>query len=82
MAYFGTPIYSPVDGTLDYSEWGHTSNMGGDETSYSVSITMNKAVNVGGKTVKTIFLTHMSGIRYRCARGTCNRTVKKAPLCV
>lgn len=80
MAYFGTPIYSPVDGTLDYSEWGHTSNMGGDETSYSVSITMNKAVNVGGKTVKTIFLTHMSGIRYRCARGTCNRTVKKGEL--
>lgn len=80
MSRFGAPVYSPVDGTLDYSEWGHTSNMGGDETSYSISITMNKAVNVGGTTVKTIFLTHLSGIRYRCSSGTCNRTVKKGEL--
>lgn len=80
MSYFGEPIYSPVDGTLYYSEWGHTSNMGGDETSYSISINMTTPVTVGGKTVKTIFLTHLSGIRYRCAPGACNRTVKKGEL--
>lgn len=80
MAYFGTPIYSPVDGTLEYSEWGHTGNTGGDETAYSLSILMDKPTNVNGKTIGTIFLTHMSGIRYRCGRGGCNRKVKKGEL--
>lgn len=80
MAVFGTPIYSPVDGTLEYSEWGHTGNTGGDETAYSLSILMDRPTNVGGKTIGTIFLTHMSGIRYRCGRGSCNRKVKKGEL--
>lgn len=81
MTYFGTPIYSPVDGTLMYSEWGHTSNKGGDETAYSVSIRLNKAQTVQGQSVDTIFLTHMSGIRYRCSSiSSCNRKVKKGEL--
>ncbi|MBE6147891.1 MAG: M23 family metallopeptidase [Firmicutes bacterium] len=80
MAVFGTPIYSPVDGILEYSEWGHTSNRGGDETAYSASIKLNTPITAQGKSITTIFLTHMSGIRYRCARGACNRTVKKGEL--
>ena len=79
-AYFGTPVYSPVDGTLIYSEWGHTSNKQGDESSYSVSILMNKAVTVSGVSIKQVFLTHLSGIRYRCSSGNCNKTVKKGEL--
>lgn len=80
MAKFGEPIYSPVDGTLDYSEWGHTVNRGGDETAYSVSIIPSVVVNVNGVKINRVFLTHMSGIRYRCSRGACNRKVKKGEL--
>ena len=78
MAYFGTPIYSPVDGTLSYSEWGHTGNKGWDETAYSASIIMDRPVTINGKKIGQIFLTHMSGIRYRCS--SCNRKVKKGEL--
>lgn len=81
MANFGTPIYSPVDGTLVYSEWGHTKNKGGDETSYSVTLKLKKSVTVQGVSVDTVFLTHMSGIIYRCSStSNCNRTVKKGEL--
>lgn len=81
MAPFGTPIYAPADGTLMYSTWGHTRNKGGDETSYSVSIKLNKNVTVQGTTISTIFLTHMSGIIYRCdSTSSCNRSVKKGEL--
>jgi murein DD-endopeptidase MepM/ murein hydrolase activator NlpD len=78
MAVFGTPIYSPVDGTLQYSEWGHTVNQGWDETAYSASIVMDRPVTFNGKTIGQIFLTHMSGIRYRCSN--CNIKVKKGQL--
>lgn len=78
MAVFGTPIYSPVDGTLQYSEWGHTGNKGWDETAYSASIVMDRPVTFNGKTIGQIFLTHMSGIRYRCS--SCNIKVKKGQL--
>ena len=80
MAVFGTPIYSPVDGTLVYSEWGHTCNKGADETAYTVSIKMSTPTTFNGKTIDTVFMTHMSGIVYRCAPGTCNRTIKKGQL--
>ena len=81
MSNFGTPIYSPVDATLVYSEWGHTTNKGGDETSYSVTLDLKKAVTVQGVSVDTVFLTHMSGIIYRCSStSNCNRTVKKGEL--
>lgn len=78
MAVFGTPIYSPVDGTLQYSEWGHTGNKGWDETAYSASIVMDRPVTVNGKSIGQIFLTHMSGIRYRCSN--CSIKVKKGQL--
>ena len=78
MAVFGTPIYSPVDGTLQYSEWGHTGNKGWDETAYSASIVMDRPVTFNNKSIGQIFLTHMSGIRYRCS--SCNIKVKKGQL--
>ncbi|MBQ6841228.1 MAG: M23 family metallopeptidase [Bacilli bacterium] len=80
MATVGTPIYAPVDGILEYSEWGHTVNRGGDETAYTVSIKLSNPITVQGKTITNVFMTHMSGIVYRCARGTCNRTVQKGEL--
>ena len=80
MSDFGTPIYSPVDGTLVYSEWGGTVNKGSDETSYTVTITPNQTYNFNGTTIGEIFMTHMSGIRYRCSWGQCNRTLKAGEL--
>ena len=81
MAKFGTPIYSPVDGTLEYSTWGHTTNKGSDETAYSVSIEPDIKVTYGGTTINCIFFTHMSGIRYRCDNTSqCNRKVKQGEL--
>ena len=80
MANFGTPIYSPVDGTLVYSTWGNTTNKGSDETAYSVTITPDQKITYAGTTIDEIFMTHMSGIRYRCEWGQCNRKVKKGEL--
>ena len=71
---------TPVNGTLDYSEWGHTSNKSGNETSYTVSIKMDDYITIDGKSVNRIFLTHMSGIRYRCNQGSCGRIVKMGEL--
>lgn len=80
MAAFGTPVYSPVDGTMDYSEWGHTVNKSGNETSYTVSIKMDGYITIDGKSVNRFFLTHMSGIRYRCNSSNCSRRVKMGEL--
>ena len=80
MADFGTPIYSPVDGELVYSEWGGTVNRGSDETSYTVTIKPDIVYNYNGTNVDEIFMTHMSGIIYRCSWGKCNRKLKKGEL--
>ena len=80
MASFGTPVYSPVDGQLEYSEWGHTSNKSGTETAYTVSIKTDDYITFEGQKGNRFFLTHMSGIRYRCSYGNCNRKVKKGEL--
>lgn len=79
MASFGTPVYSPVNGVIEYSEWGHTSNKSGNETSYTVGIKMDGYITIDGKRVNKFFLTHMSGIRYRCSYG-CNKKVKMGEL--
>ena len=60
------PIYSPVDGDLLYSTWGYTSNLGSDETAYAVTIAPSTKYEYNGVIIDEIFMTHMSGIRYRC----------------
>lgn len=79
MASFGTPVYSPVNGVIEYSEWGHTVNKSGNETSYTVTIKMDDYITIDGKKVNKFFMTHMSGIRYRCSWG-CNKRVKMGEL--
>lgn len=78
MANVGTPVYSPVSGTLDYSEWGHTVNKGSDETAYTVSINLDTPISFGGVNIQKVFLTHLCGIRYRCS--SCNQTIQKGEL--
>ena len=80
MANFGTPVYSPVDGVMIYSEWGHTPNKGWDETSYTVSIRMSNPTRINKTNIDTIFMTHLSGIVSRCPYGTCNKPVKQGEL--
>ena len=79
VSTIGTPVYSPVDGVLRYSTWGHTHNKGGDETAYTVSINLDTPIKVDNVTVATVFMTHMSGIRYRCEKN-CNQKIKKGEL--
>lgn len=80
MSVIGTPIYAPADGTLIYSEWGHTTNKGSDETAYTLAILMDDPIIQDGVTYDRIFMTHMSGIINRCAEGSCNKKVKKGEL--
>ena len=82
---FGAPVYAPADGTLSYSTWGHTRNKGYNETSYSINLRLSTPITVDGKTVNSIFMTHLSGIRYRCSNSdstdvNCNVSVKKGDL--
>jgi len=79
-ASFGEPIYAPASGTLLYSEWAHTVNKGCDETAYSITIVLDEAIQIENVAVKQLFLTHMSGIRYRCTPGNCNRRVTRGEL--
>lgn len=79
MAPIGSPVYSPVDGTIQYSTWGHTVNRGGDETAYSISIFLDRPIKYENITIGQVFLTHMSGIRYRCDKN-CTQKVKKGEL--
>ena len=77
---FATPVYSPVSGTLVYSEWGHTGNKDSDETAYSITIRPKKTIKYKGIKINEIFLTHLSGIRYRCKKNKCHRKVKAGQL--
>ena len=80
QAKFGTPVYSPVDGKMVYSTWGNTANLDTDESAYAVTLTPDKFITYEGVLIDEIYLTHMSGIRYRCEEGSCNRKVKKGEL--
>ena len=80
-AIFGTPIYSPVSGTLNFSSWGGTCNLGSDETAYTVSITMDSPFTYKGKQVDTVFMTHMVGIIYRCTNAfQCKKHINQGDL--
>lgn len=76
-APFGSPIYSPVAGTIIYSEWGrspggeqHTQNLDSDETAYTVRLLLDEPLTINGKSVQEVYLTHMAGLRYRTSRGS------------
>lgn len=80
-AYLGTPVYSPASGTLQYSTWGRTCNLGSDETAYSVSITLDKPFTYDELEITGIFMTHLSGIRYRCdTAAQCNKHISQGEL--
>ncbi|MEG2147113.1 MAG: M23 family metallopeptidase, partial [Bacilli bacterium] len=92
----GTPIYAIADGTMEYSEWGHTVNKAKQETAYSVKIRFDNSFKYNGKWAKGIgksiayssgtktasyaFYTHMIGIRYRANSSIGTRKVKQGEL--
>jgi len=61
----GTPVYSPVDGTILKSRWGDTKNRDSDETAYTVQITLDQPFFYNGNKITIVYLTHLSGIIYR-----------------
>ena len=65
----GDPIVSPVDGTLEYAEQGHTSwnedsdpTIPGYQPQHSFRIKLDKPFQYGGKTVNFVYGTHLSSI--------------------
>ena len=64
----GDPIVSPVSGTLEYAEEGHTaqSNQDSDPTrpgfqpQHSFRIKLDKPISFGGKTVRFVYGTHLA----------------------
>lgn len=63
----GDPIVSPVDGTLEYAEQGHTSwnedsnpNKPGYQPQHSFRIKLDEPFEYGGKTVRFVYGTHLS----------------------
>jgi len=85
-APIGTEIYSPCNGIIRYSEYGHTpwgiSKFGADrkDTPYSIGINMSTSVNYAGKNISYIFLTHLSKLKYNVPDGSGGRTVKQGEL--
>ncbi|MBQ8208651.1 MAG: peptidoglycan DD-metalloendopeptidase family protein [Clostridia bacterium] len=63
----GTPVYAVADGTIIYSEFGHTPVYSGYEdvdTRYSVKIELNEPLEYNGQTYVNAFYTHLSGLVY------------------
>ena len=85
-APFGTPVYAPCDGTIRYSEYGHTpwgrTKFGSkrDDTPYSIGIDMNTPINYANKTISYIFLTHLSRLVYDVPSGSGGKSVKAGEL--
>ena len=65
----GDPIVSPVDGTIQYAETGHTSwkddsnpDKPGHQPQHSFLISLTKPFEYGGKNVKFAYGTHLSSL--------------------
>jgi murein DD-endopeptidase MepM/ murein hydrolase activator NlpD len=65
----GTPVFSPVSGSIVYSEAGHTRitedsmrSQPGHQPQYSVLIKLDKPIDYNGKTYNMVYLTHLGGL--------------------
>ena len=71
----GDPIVSPVDGTLEYLERGHTAQMGQDsdptkpgvQDQHSFRIKVDKPFEYAGKKVNFVYGTHLSAMNKQFA---------------
>lgn len=66
----GTPIYACADGTITYSEAGHTSNNKPHETAFSVKIKLATPFTYNGYKYVSAFYTHFSKLVYDVAEGS------------
>ena len=64
-SYCYTPIYAPADGYITSSTWGNTVNVAPWESAYCINFKLKNPVTYNGKTIKTLWLGHLTGIRYR-----------------
>lgn len=60
-----TPIYAPADGYLISSTWGGTVNRAPWESAYTISFQLDSPISFKDKTIRNLWLGHMTGIRYR-----------------
>lgn len=65
----GTPVFSPVSGSIVYSEAGHTRNtedsmrtVPGHQPQYSVLIKLDKPIDYNGRTYSMVYMTHLGGL--------------------
>lgn len=56
------PVYAMADGTLDYSEWGHTLWKGKGDTPFSVRIHLDSPIAWKGRRVTHVYYTHLSAV--------------------
>lgn len=56
------PVYAMADGTLDYSEWGHTLWKGKGDTPFSVRIRLDAPIPWRGRKVTHVYYTHLSAV--------------------
>lgn len=56
------PVYAMADGTLEYSEWGHTLWKGKGDTPFSVRIRLDSPIAWKGRKVTHVYYTHLSAV--------------------
>lgn len=56
------PVHALGDGTLEYSEWGHTRWTGKGDTAYSIRLRLEPPIPWKGRKVTHVYYTHLSAV--------------------
>ncbi len=56
------PVHAIADGTLEYSEWGHTRWRGPGDTPWSVRLRIDAPIQIGAHRVTHVYYTHLSAV--------------------
>lgn len=67
------PVHALGDGTLDYSEWGHTRWTGKGDTAYSVRLKLEPPIPWKGRRITHVYYTHLSAVVTNQAEGSATR---------
>jgi hypothetical protein len=67
------PVHALGDGTLDYSEWGHTRWTGKGDTAYSIRLKLEPPIPWKGRKITHVYYTHLSALVTNQAEGAAQR---------
>ncbi len=67
------PVHALGDGTLDYSEWGHTRWTGKGDTAYSIRLELQPPIPWKGRKITHVYYTHLSAVVTNQAEGSAQR---------